>query len=95
VVSLPHGISCGRTYYTSLAVGNAKKGPLLNGPLSVLPQSQLAFSLDDGRRSVPRYIGRPAPSTGLNQPAEPILNIFVPQTGHLPSVAGRPFFIVI
>ncbi len=27
--------------------------------------------------------------------AEPILNIFVPQTGHLPSVAGRPFFIVI
>jgi|GEM_PF-2741230 len=27
--------------------------------------------------------------------AAPILNIFVPQTGHLPSVAGRPFFIVI
>jgi hypothetical protein len=25
----------------------------------------------------------------------PILKIFVPQTGHEPSVAGRPFFIVI
>ena len=25
----------------------------------------------------------------------PILNIFVPHTGHLPSVAGRPFFIWI
>jgi len=30
-----------------------------------------------------------------NSQAAPILNIFVPQTGHLPSVAGRPFFIVI
>ena len=27
--------------------------------------------------------------------AEPILNILVPHTGHFPSVAGRPFFIVI
>jgi len=27
--------------------------------------------------------------------AAPILNIFVPHTGHLPSVAGRPFFMVI
>jgi hypothetical protein len=25
----------------------------------------------------------------------PILNMRVPQTGHSPSVAGRPFFIVI
>jgi len=25
----------------------------------------------------------------------PILNIRVPHTGHVPSVAGRPFFIVI
>jgi hypothetical protein len=25
----------------------------------------------------------------------PILNILVPQTGQVPSVAGRPFFIVI
>ena len=25
----------------------------------------------------------------------PILNIFVPQTGHEPWVAGRPFFIVM
>jgi hypothetical protein len=25
----------------------------------------------------------------------PILNILVPHSGHLPSVAGRPFFIVI
>ena len=27
--------------------------------------------------------------------AAPILNILVPQTGHFPSVAGLPFFIVI
>ena len=27
--------------------------------------------------------------------AAPILKIFVPQTGHEPCVAGRPFFIVI
>lgn len=27
--------------------------------------------------------------------AFPILNIFVPHTGHFPSVAGFPFFIVI
>jgi hypothetical protein len=25
----------------------------------------------------------------------PILNILVPQTGHVPSVAGRPFFMLI
>jgi len=25
---------------------------------------------------------------------DPILNILVPQTGHVPWVAGRPFFIV-
>ena len=92
--NLPHGISCGRTYYTSLAVGNAKKGPLEAVPSPSCRRANF-FSLDDGRQSVPRYIGRPAPSTGLNQPAEPILNILVPQTGHLPSVAGRPFFIVI
>ena len=31
-----------------------------------------------------------------NVPYEaPILNILVPHSGHLPSVAGRPFFIVI
>ena len=27
--------------------------------------------------------------------ALPILNIFVPQVGHVPWVAGRPFFMVI
>lgn len=27
--------------------------------------------------------------------AAPILKIFVPQTGQMPWVAGRPFFIVI
>ncbi len=30
-----------------------------------------------------------------DQVAAPILKTFVPQTGHTPSVAGRPFFIVI
>ena len=37
------------------------------------------------------------PRAASEQPfqAAPILNIFVPHTEHLPSVAGRPFFIVI
>ena len=41
------------------------------------------------------YKARPAGRANLRYFAAPILNIFVPQTGHLPSVAGRPFFIVI
>jgi hypothetical protein len=35
-----------------------------------------------------------APADAAEPPA-PILNIFVPQTGHTPCVAGLPFFIVI
>ena len=37
------------------------------------------------------------PRAASEQPfqAAPILNIFVPHTEHLPSVAGRPFFIVL
>lgn len=31
----------------------------------------------------------------MSDQAFPILNIFVPQVGHLPSVAGLPFFIVM
>jgi len=31
----------------------------------------------------------------VRQDALPILNILVPQTGHLPSVAGLPFFMVM
>ncbi|MGA8473474.1 MAG: hypothetical protein WB681_00265 [Candidatus Cybelea sp.] len=41
-----------------------------------------------------RHVGAFAIQSQNPQP-EPILNILVPQTGHLPSVAGRPFFIVI
>jgi len=35
------------------------------------------------------------PSVEPTFQAAPILNIFVPHNEHLPSVAGRPFFIVI
>ena len=44
-----------------------------------------------------RLDGRaPAASRGplLRRPSLPILKIFVPQSGHVPWIAGRPFFIV-
>jgi hypothetical protein len=42
----------------------------------------------------PASAGAPFRS-GIRRRQPPILNIFVPQTGHWPWVAGLPFFIVI
>jgi hypothetical protein len=51
--------------------------------------ARLAGGLEDRRN------GRTATSLLRTYALAPILNILVPHTGHVPSVAGRPFFMVI
>jgi hypothetical protein len=54
-----------------------------------------SFATADPKRKSPPLRGGLSKAGASGYLAAPILNIFVPHVEHLPSVAGRPFFIVI
>src|SRR5438552_1724644 len=58
-------------------------------------QRRNTWELLDASRSCSHVRPRPLNDGDQSYFPAPILKIFVPQTGQAPSVAGRPFFIVI
>lgn len=57
---------------------------------------KIDFPVHATKSRPPRRVNREsACNAGRGYFAPPILNIFVPQIPHFPSVAGRPFFMVI
>jgi hypothetical protein len=84
-------------------VGQFRVDPSLQGK-TLIPStcgvarnaSRIDFPVHATKSRPPRRVNRESVgNTGSGYFAPPILNIFVPQMPHFPSVAGRPFFMVI